>query len=258
LNTFRISLATLGFFCHNLNVFKTESIKGEATRQQILKTALALFRSQGFDSTTMRDIAAAAGMSLGAAYYYFETKEAIVAAYYEYVQAEHAARAREQFQKQSKLRPRLAAAIHTKLDILQDDRQLMGALFRYGGDPDHPLSWFGPGTRPERDLSMAIFADAIANERLPNDVRDVAPVLLWTLHMGIVLYFLYDKSPNQKRTRRLVEAAVNLVIQAKRIVTLPLMRPVRKRVIDALREAELIPIVPASLTQLAQEISGRS
>jgi len=238
-------------------VFKTDQQqpKGEATRQQILTSALALFRTQGFDQTTMRDIAAAAAMSLGAAYYYFETKEAIVAAYYEYVQSEHAARAREQFEKTEKFRDRLAAAIHTKLDILQDDRQLLGALFRYGGDPDHPLSWFGPGTRGERDLSMAIFADAIANERLPDDVREVAPVLLWTLHMGLVLYFLYDRSPHQKRTRRLVEAAVDLIVQAKRIVTLPLMRPVRRRVIHALRDAELIPSLPplSALTQISAE-----
>jgi Tetracyclin repressor-like, C-terminal domain len=79
---------------------------------------------------------------------------------------------------------------------------------------------------------------------VPNDLREVTPVLLWALHMGALLYFLYDKSPNQRRTRRLVEAAVDMVMQAKRIVTLPLMRPVRKRVIDALREAELIPAVP--------------
>ena len=65
-----------------MNVFKNLP-KGEATKQQILQTALQLFRTQGFDSTTMRDIAAALGMSLGAAYYYFETKESIVAAYYD-------------------------------------------------------------------------------------------------------------------------------------------------------------------------------
>jgi AcrR family transcriptional regulator len=226
-----------------LNVFKNVT-KGEATKQQILQTALQLFRSQGFDSTTMRDIAAALGMSLGAAYYYFETKESIIAAYYDYVQAEHILRARAQFAKHAALRERVAAAIHTKLDILQDDRQLLAALFRYGGDPGHPLSWFGPETRNQRELSMGVFAEAIADERLPNDLREVTPVLLWALHMGVLLYFLYDKSPNQRRTRRLAEAAVAMVMQAKRIVTLPLMRPVRKRVIDALREAELIPAVP--------------
>jgi AcrR family transcriptional regulator len=44
--------------------------KSEATRAQILDVALDLFRRHGFESTTMRGIAAAAGVSLGSAYYF--------------------------------------------------------------------------------------------------------------------------------------------------------------------------------------------
>jgi AcrR family transcriptional regulator len=68
---------------------------GVATRQNVLDTALALFRSKGYAATTMREIAARAGLSLGAAYHYFPSKEAIVLAWYETLQAEHAALARE-------------------------------------------------------------------------------------------------------------------------------------------------------------------
>ena len=53
----------------------------EQTRRQVLDTALALFRKRGFEQTTMRDVAEAAGLSLGAAYYYFKSKEALVGAY---------------------------------------------------------------------------------------------------------------------------------------------------------------------------------
>src|SRR5258708_6995846 len=105
----------------------------EETRRQILDTALALFRERGFDDTTMRDIAARAGLSLGAAYYYFNSKEAIVGAYYDYVQAEHLARARGAFVRPGSLTERLRAALHTKIDIMQGDRRLPAALFRYGG-----------------------------------------------------------------------------------------------------------------------------
>src|SRR5215467_12353361 len=101
----------------------------EETRRQIVETALDLFREHGFDETPMRDIAARAGLSLGAAYYYFKSKEAIVGAYYDYIQEEHQARAREAFDQTQKLRERLRAALHTKIDILQDDRRLLRALF---------------------------------------------------------------------------------------------------------------------------------
>jgi len=212
----------------------------EETRRQILDTALALFRERGFEETTIRDIASEAGLSLGAAYYYFKSKEAIVGAYYDYVQHEHLVRAREAFARGGGLRDRLRAALHTKIDIMQGDRQFLRALFRYGGDPDHLLSWFGPATREQRQLSMDLFAEALAGERLPDDVREVAPTLLWTLHMGILLFFLYDASPNQHRTRKLIDAAVDFVVDVKRIATSPLLRPMRRRVLTILRDAGLL------------------
>src|SRR5690348_1319578 len=62
--------------------------KRDATRRHLVERALALFQERGVEGTTMRDIAKAAGMSLGAAYYYFPSKEALVFAFYEDNQAE--------------------------------------------------------------------------------------------------------------------------------------------------------------------------
>src|SRR5215472_7168678 len=52
--------------------------KAILTRQRILDTALRLFATNGYDGTSMRDIAAAAGCSLGLAYRYFPSKEDMV------------------------------------------------------------------------------------------------------------------------------------------------------------------------------------
>lgn len=213
----------------------------EETRRHILATALALFRDRGFEETTIRDIASAANLSLGAAYYYFNSKEAIVGAYYDYIQQEHAARAREAFARVGTLTDRLRAALHTKIDIMQHDRRLLRALFRYGGEPDHPLTWFGPASRDQRRGSVAVFEEALAGEKLPDDVRGAAPTLLWTLHMGILLYFLYDSSPGQRRTRRLIDASVDFTVDVKRLATSALLRPLRRRVIAILRDAGLLP-----------------
>jgi len=80
-----------------LNMFKyvAGTEKAEQTRKLIFQSALQLFREKGFDATTMRDIASLSGLALGAAYYYFPSKEAIVQAYYEVVQEEHNRRVRE-------------------------------------------------------------------------------------------------------------------------------------------------------------------
>src|SRR2546422_6809653 len=88
------SLTKAPLIVYTLNMFKiTRSLsKSQETRFQILRTALGLFRQRGLDDTTMRDIAAAADLSLGAAYYYFPSKEAIIQAYYDEVQVEHYSR----------------------------------------------------------------------------------------------------------------------------------------------------------------------
>ena len=58
---------------------------------------------------------------------------------------------------------------------------------------------------------MEVFDEAIAGEKLPDDVREAAPTLLWTLHMGVLLFFLYDTSPAHQRTRTLIDQAVDFV-----------------------------------------------
>jgi AcrR family transcriptional regulator len=194
----------------------------------------------------MRDVAATAGLSLGAAYYYFASKDAIVGAYYAQVQHEHRTRCLEAFARGGDLRARLSAALHAKVDIMRADRPLMRALFGPGLDPEHALSWFGPATRRERDASIALFADLLAEERLPSDLREAGPTLLWALHMGVLLFFVYDGSPDQRRTRRLIDAAVDLIVDFRRLITSPLLRPVRRRVLGVVADAGLLPRTAAS------------
>ena len=222
-------------------MFKTGTNKGEETRARIYDAALALFREKGFEAATMRDVAAAAGMSLGAAYHYFPSKDAIVLAYYDDVTAEHERRVTAQLEKTKGLRDRLRVPFHSKLDILADDRPLMGALLRYAGQPSHPLSFLGPTTRPMQLRNMAIFGLPLRGVSLPDDTKTLAPVALWAMHMGLLLYFLYDDSPGQRRTRKLADAGVELFIAALRLAKLPLMRGMRKKVLEMLSDARLVP-----------------
>lgn len=53
------------------------------TRQQILDAALLLFSERGYFSTSVHDIKRAAGLSTGAIYHHFSSKEAIAQALHE-------------------------------------------------------------------------------------------------------------------------------------------------------------------------------
>ena len=215
--------------------------KAEQTRQTIFHAALQLFREQGFDRTTMQEIALRAGVVKSAAYYYFPGKDAIIAAYYETVQTEQERLCAEAFAATKKLQPRLKIALHSKLDLAKDDRNLLGVVFRYTGEPQHPLSCLGRGTAEIRQRSTNIFRDAIAEEKLPPDLRELLPMALWAMQMGLIVMFLYDESPGQRRTRKLADGALDLTLKLLGMARLPVLKPIRKKILELLKDATLLP-----------------
>lgn len=222
-------------------MFNSKTKKGEETRLRVQDAALSLFREKGFDATTMRDVAAAAGLSLGAAYHYFPGKEAIVMAYYEAVQRQHAAEVAEAVRTTADVRQRLRATFHAVLRILANDRKVLGALLRFTGQPGHPLSFLGAGTRDLQLRSIATFAAPLEGLAMPADFRPVAALMLWAMHMGILLYFLYDESPGQARTHRLADGAIDLFLSAVKVLRLPVLKSLRTRVTALLGDAGLLP-----------------
>jgi len=54
--------------------------KSDITRRRVLEVTSDLFRRNGYQATSMRDIATALGMKSGSLYYYYESKEALLAA----------------------------------------------------------------------------------------------------------------------------------------------------------------------------------
>lgn len=224
-------------------MFKTRNQPRSAqTRETILNESLNLFRERGLHATTMRDIAKAGDVALGAAYYYFPSKEAIIQAYYDRVQSQHSATVTAALEKSDlPVLDRLRIVFHSKLDIIRDDRRLLGALFRYTGEPDHPLSAFGSGTKQTRKVSVSVFELAIRDENLPSDIQAWLPTALWALHLGMLLFFLYDNSENQQRTRDLVDGALALVTRFIALVRLPLLKPFRGSVVKLLEQTGLVP-----------------
>ena len=55
-------------------------LRAERRRRQVLDAAQSLFKQRGFHSTSMAQIAAEAGMSVGHIYRYFDNKEAVITA----------------------------------------------------------------------------------------------------------------------------------------------------------------------------------
>jgi Transcriptional regulator len=221
-------------------MFKTavSTGKGELTRNTILESALELFRDKGFDATTMRDVASQAGVALGAAYYYFASKDAIVMGFYERAQEQLAPLLDHSLANSRGLHDRLHALIQAKLGYFAADRKLLGALSAHI-DPHHPLSPFSEETRSIRDHDIGFFSRAVegAKVRIPEDLNLHLPRVLWLYQMGLILFWVYDSSPNQERTTKLLDKSLAMVVALIKLSSFPLLRPVRKLIIGMLEIA---------------------
>ena len=186
----------------------------------------------------MRDIAQAAGLSLGAAYHYFPSKDALVQAYYEWMQGEHERLAQAASAPEGDLRTRISALLLTKLDLLRRDRKLLAALFGNLGDPSHPLSLFGRQTAVVRERSIAQFVAVFDEPGVPEELRALLGRALWLAHLGVFLFFIHDSSPNQARTHELVETLVDLVASGVPLLAHPLAAPIRSRLLALMAELD--------------------
>ena len=227
------------------NVETSTAGKGSETRTRILNAALDLFRNHGFAQTTMREIAAEAGVSLGSAYYYFASKEALVLAFYERASDEMCARieaalAEADGTARKSLERRLSAILDVKFEYFAPNRLFLGALSGHAADPANPLSPFSNETRHIRERDMQHFATALESTGapMPKDLAPHLPKLLWLFQMGLILFWIYDRSNKQRRTHVLREKSLMLVVSALKLARFPLMRPLRKRVVELVEAVE--------------------
>jgi AcrR family transcriptional regulator len=210
--------------------------KSEATRAHILRAALDAFRERSFDAVTMREVAASAGVALGSAYYYFDSKDALVVAFYEQSQQEMTPEIETILTRSRTLEQRLRGMIDYKLRYFAPNRKLMGALSAHT-DPHHPLSPFSVHTTRIREQDIAFFARAISDSsvRLPPTILPYLPRLLWLYQMGIMLFWVYDESPKQARTALLFDKTLRMMLLILKFAGLPLMRPLHRHAGELLK-----------------------
>jgi AcrR family transcriptional regulator len=208
---------------------KPPLLKSEATRARILESALATFRERGFEKSSMREIAAAAGVALGSTYYYFDSKDAIVMAFYQRAQQEMAPSLDAILSEAKTLEARLRGLISHKFKYFDSNRALLGALSAHS-DPAHPLSPFSHETAAIREQDVAFFERAVGDSKvkLPSNIRLYLPRLLWLYQMGLLLFWVYDHSPGQARTQILFDKTLKMMLIALRLAGLPFLRPIHR------------------------------
>lgn len=198
--------------------------KSEVTRAKIVDAALELFLEKGYDKTTMRAIADRAGVSIGNAYYYFDSKDALMQGYYELLNREFEAKVEPILAEETDFQARLIKTLTAWVDNARRHHQFAGNFFRYAAQPGSPLSPFSDESAVTRAASTAIYRRVVEGSkrlRVSEEVKAQLPELLWLYQMGVVLYWVYDSSPQQRNTIHLIERTVPLITKLLGLSRIP-------------------------------------
>jgi len=176
------------------------------TRQRIQDVALELFAEQGYEKTSLREIAERLDVTKAALYYHFKTKEEIIVSLFEDL-----TKPIEELIEWGRQQPHTLA---TKQEIVRRYGQALqdaAPLFRFMQENQATVRELSIGEMfKSRMLGMRdIIIDP--DSELVDQVRCISA--LFTLHAGMFVLRDLEGDPEEKR-EAVLEVAVDLVTQA--------------------------------------------
>ena len=195
--------------------------KSERTRALIRDVALRSFRERGYDATTVRLIAQEAGISVGTTNYHFASKNDLVQELYLEVQLAHRDAVTPMLATTDDLVDRLALVFRTGLDELEPYHRFAPEFLSAAMSPRSSVNPLSEESTPSREVVVGVFREAVtgAKKTLPAEFEDALPSALMVAHLLLALFWVYDSSPDQRRTRRLLDGGLRLLR-----LSLPLLR----------------------------------
>ena len=192
------------------------------TRAALYHCAVALFAEQGFERTTLRQIAERAQVSPALVYRYFPSKRALVLALYDVLSLDYAERTREL--PPGRWRERFLFALRTSLAVLAPHRSTLVALVPVlvGGEE----SLFAPATAFSRERVERAFLAAVAGatDAPRGPLAAALGRVLYLVHLALVLWWLLDRSAGQRATQGLVAVTERALPPFGLALKLPLVR----------------------------------
>ena len=183
------------------------------TRQRIIDASTSLFKSDGWQSTTTRGIAAAAGIATGTLFNYFPTKEAIAAV----LIADALERANEEFpnsqSEENSLEADLFTLVWSGLCNLREFRKFLAPACETIFSPLARQSPGSPGDSIRVDHLEMVEAIVTAHG-VPGPRSNVTVQLYWTLYLGVFAFWAADDSPGQEDTLALLDQSLKLYVSS--------------------------------------------
>jgi AcrR family transcriptional regulator len=186
----------------------------QAIRERIVKAALSLFQSKGFDATTTKAIARKARIAEGTVFNYFRTKEDIALYFFEQEVDQAMAAVRENPRlRKAPLEEKLFALVHSQLEFLAPYERFIGAAFIHALNP---ASQLGPFSHKAQELRHRYvgFVQELIEESVPkhrhSPLTFLAPEVFWIYYLGALLYWLYDSSEDKQNTLAFLDRSLSI------------------------------------------------
>lgn len=176
------------------------------TRQRIQDVALELFAEQGYEKTSLREIAERLGVTKAALYYHFKTKEDILVGLFQDLQ-----RPIDELIEWANIQPR---TLDTKREILLRYSEALtdaAPLFRFMQENQATVRELSVGETFKDRMIRMIDTIKEPDAALPDQVRCISA--LFTMHAGMFLLRDVEGDPEDKR-KAVLEVAIDLVTQA--------------------------------------------
>ena len=213
-----------------------QTAQGAAARDRLYSIAIELIAERGFEATTLRDIAAKAGVSVGLLYRYFPSKQSVVIALYDELSSQYGRQAANL--PDGRWRERFVWALTTSLAVLEPHRVALRALTPVlVGDPEEGI--FSAGTAFSRLRVQEVFERAVSDATDAPRAALAAALgrLLYLAHLAVLLWWLLDKSRHQRATRALISLTRELLPSAALALRVPAVRRFVLSVDGLVREA---------------------
>ena len=188
----------------------TAEAKAE-TRQRILQAATSLFEHGGWDGTTTRGIATAAGIATGTLFNYFPTKEAIAAVLIGEALKHAGANLSTIRVEESSLEADLFTLVWSGFASLRELRKFLGPACETIFSPLARRSADSPGDAIRVDHLELVDA-IIAAHGFPGPRSAVSVQLYWTLYLGVFAFWAADDSSGQEDTLALLDQSLRLFV----------------------------------------------
>lgn len=201
---------------------------------------MKMFAKDGFEKTTMRAIAAKAGLAPGASYYHFASKESLIQEYYETLHSDHEKALEEFLLEETDFEKRLHHVVSLKILLAEPHKDMARALYRVAANPQSSLSPFSEESKDLRLKALKIFEQVVEGSRTKfnPEIKALLPKYLWLYQMAVILHWVYDTSESSKRTHELIDKTVPLIVWFNETLQSTWAAPFRKKILAALKSFE--------------------